>query len=271
MKELALISIVLIAMAAFTITASFNIPEARAALPAVTISKVYDMNQTGSTFVVNITVSDVSELGGWGMNLSWNPAILKINTGDPTGLQKKEGRVYVNYSIHEGDFMRNGGSRSFTVNAINNTAGTIKQLASYFTVAGQSVSGSGILATINFTLLNTGTTAINITGPNNATMPYRSVLADRGGGPIDHVDVNGLVTDQPEPPPPPIWSETWFQALVVIVVVLVVVPTVVIVRLRSRPPQSEEELKRLSQYEEKEVEGIPLPEDSEKKESEANR
>ena len=265
-----MISIVLIAMAAFTITASFNIPEARAALPVVTISKVYDMNQTGSTFVVNITVSDVSELGGWGMNLSWNPAILKITTGDPTGLQKKAGRIYVNYSIHGGDFMRNMASTSFTANAINNTAGTIRQLACYFTVAGQSVSGSGILATINFTLLNTGTTAINITGPNNATMPYRSVLAGRGGGPIDHVEVNGLVTDQPGPPPTPIWSETWFQALVVTVVVLVVVPTGVIARLRSRPPQSEEELKRLSQYEENEVEGIPLPEDSEE-ESEANR
>jgi len=35
-----------------------------------------------STFLVNITITDVTGLAGWEINVTWNPALLRINSSD---------------------------------------------------------------------------------------------------------------------------------------------------------------------------------------------
>lgn len=252
--------IILIAMAGVAITAT-NIPKAKAAATTVAISKVYGMNQTGTTFLINITVSDVTGIYGWVMNLEWNPDMIKVTTGDPEGLNHRR----ANYNIYQGDFMQSASRTYFLVNSIDNNQGTIKALACAFTTTGYTVSGSGLLASINFTLLDVGTTAINFTGPS-ISQPGHSILQSRSGEEIPHSIINGLVTDQPPPPPPPIWAESWFQNLVVAVIavfmLVVVLPTGVVIKLRNTPPLTDEELEKLGEYDE-EIEGEPLPEDSE--------
>lgn len=226
-----------------------SIPEAKAANPTIAVGKVYELNQTGTTFRVNITAADITEMGGWILSLKWDPNMTKVTTGDPAGLLKRT----VRYNIYEGNFMRAAGGTNFLMNAINTTNGTITSLACLFKVTSVSVKGSGLLAWINFTLLHVGTSTINITA---------SKLQDRSGKELTHDAVNGLITDQPQPPPPPIWMESWFLTTVLAVAIVVTVPTVTIVRLAGKPVPTEAELKKIREFTEKEAEGKPFTENS---------
>jgi len=192
LRKLALALITLLLFAAANATVMVSIPEAEAQVPTLEISKVYSLDQTGTTFLVNVTINDVTDLGGWLISLKWDPNVTVVSIGDENGLGKVEPSGLIYYDIYEGDFMRNANSTDFYVNAVDNTNGTITSLACFFKEACSSVSGSGFLATINFTLTNVGTTAINVT---------ESILVRQCGGVISHTTVNGLVTDQPLPIP----------------------------------------------------------------------
>jgi len=260
LKKLAMVLITLLVFSAANVAVMVRIPEAEAQGPTLQIRKVYGLNQTGTTFLVNITIGDVAELGGWTVNLKWDPNMTTVSTGDSHGLPKRGRTGLTYYNIYEGGFMKNASSTNFLVNAVNNTDGTITSLASFFTQVGNSVTGSGLLAIINFTLKNVGTTSINITN---------SVVVDRSGGGVEHTAVDGLITDQPPPPPPPFWTDPLFQTAVIVFFVVVVLPAVVIVRLRGKATLTEKDIKKIEEYEE-EVKGEPLPEDSQETSKEAS-
>lgn len=249
LRKSALILMLLLIAATTNVTATINVPKAKAAAPTLAISSIYNATEAGATFTANITVSDVAEMGGWVVSLEWDPDAIEINTGDKAGLRMR--RVY--YNIYQSGFMQDVSSTNFLANAINKANGTITALACLFTLTSVSVSGSGLLALINFTLVNVGTTTINIT---------QSAIISRGGGEIDHITVNGLVTDLPPPLPPPWWMQPWFSITLITVAVLVAVPVFTVRALRHRVTLTKEELEKIEGYEE-EVEGIPLPEDSE--------
>ena len=257
LKKLTLIPILIliVALTNFTI-AIMNVHEVEAATPTLTVGKVYNMTEVGSTFIVNITVSDISEMGGWVLSLKWDPNMIEISKGDQNGLYKRTGEGKVYYNIYEGEFMKEESSTTFIVNKINETSGTIVSLACFFAVAGISVGGSGRLAFINFTLLNVGQTSINIT---------QSTLLDRNGRGVDHNVENGLVTNLPPPSPPPIWMQPWFPTTVAAVTVAVAVPIYIIRLLKKRVPLTREEIEKIKGYEEV-IEGKPLPENFEETE-----
>lgn len=247
LRKLALTStLILLLLALLNVTGQIRFQEVKAQGTTLAVSKIYNVNQTG-TLLVNITVSEVSQMYGWVISLQWDPTIIQVSTGDKNGLLKN--RVY--YNVYEGDFMKNVSATIFSVNKVNNESGNITNLSCFFKVTGTTVSGSGLLATINFTLLKVGTTAINIT--------YSSLI-DRNGGGIDHTAISGLITNQPEPPPPPIWTQFWFQATVVTVIVVVVIPVLVIKQLSGRTSLTAEDIEKIMGYEEN-VEGEPLKED----------
>ncbi|MEM3627869.1 MAG: hypothetical protein QXJ11_06250 [Candidatus Bathyarchaeia archaeon] len=247
MRKLALtLTLISLLLTLLNITGPIRFQEAKAQGTTLAVSKIYNVNQTG-TLLVNITVSEVSGMFGWIISLQWDPSVLQVNTGDKNGLLKS--RVY--YNIYEGDFMKNVSATSFSVNRVDNATGNITNLSCFFKVTGTTVSGSGLLATINFTLLEVGTTAINVT--------YSSLI-NRDGKGIDHIVVSGLVTDQPEPPPPPIWTQFWFQATLVTVMVVVVIPALIIKRLSGKTSLTAEDIEKIMGYEEN-VEGEPLNED----------
>lgn len=252
MRKLAITLVALLVFASVNVTVMVNIPKAEAQGPTLRVSKVYNLNVTGTTFLVNVTIDGVAELGGWSIDLKWDPNITTISMGDKNGLSKRSRTGLIYYNIYEGDFTRDAGATSFLVNTVNNTGGSLTALAASFKETGFSVAGSGTLAIINFTLINVGTTVLNVT---------QSSVGDRGGITVSHATENGLITDQNPPPPPPFWTNPLFQDAVILFFVIVVLPTAVIVRLRGKATLTEKDVKKIKEYKE-EIEGEPLPEES---------
>jgi hypothetical protein len=210
-----------------------NAPQIKAASPKLIVTSVYNIKQPGMTFLVNITVTDVEDLFMWAIDLSWDPNIIQISTGDPKGLYRKG--IY--YNIYEGPFLKSVRPTLFLVNDINNTGGTITSLSATYTSQGATASGSGILAIINFTSVNVGTTTIQVT--------RQALLIDHTGKNIPHEDVSGVVTEAEPPSPPPIWTQLWFQLAVIIIVAIIAIGYVwikVIIPVRERAAEEEEEI-----------------------------
>jgi hypothetical protein len=185
--------------------------------PTVMVTRIYNVKEPGGTFLVNITVEDTSDVFMWVIDLKWDSNIIEISTGDPNGLKKRG--VY--YNIYEGPFLKSLRTTIFLANAINSTGGSITALsAGYMSTTGATASGSGVLATINFTCINVGTTAIEITGPSKASS-WRSMLIASTGKEMSHKDVDGVFSENP-PPVMPFWTQLWFQTTLVTVGLIVV-------------------------------------------------
>jgi len=184
--------------------------------PTVSITRLYNLNpQPGQTIIVNITISDVSQLVSCRINLAWDPNVLNITTGDPKGWMDPIKRI--KYGVYEGPFLKEADdSTMFLINKVDNAAGTITAIFDAIGSPDITASGSGVIAIMNFTSVNPSTTAIEITGPRDG----HSSLQGSMGVQISHQDVNGLVTNEA---PPGIWAEFWFQATVGIVVVEIII------------------------------------------------
>ncbi|MEM1588855.1 MAG: cohesin domain-containing protein [Candidatus Bathyarchaeia archaeon] len=177
----------------------------------LTIDKIYNVTEPGTTFLVNITVINAPKCAGWKIDLAWDPYILAVSTGDPNGLNVKG----VLYNIYEGPFTKNVRPADyFTVSKVDNSAGIIKGLLAVYMTSGEFPEGTGVLATINFTVLRTGTTTIEITGPKQ---PGGSVIVDENNKEIPHVELYGLITEKS---PPPIWESADFQFKVIVVEIM---------------------------------------------------
>jgi hypothetical protein len=122
----------------------------------------YTATQLNETFSVNITISNVQNLWGWGANVSWDPRYLNL------------------LSKHEGDFIENQvDSTMFSATKVgDNVVLFMDACSSSGNEEEQSASGSGVLATMQFQVIKqTLSTSIllsdiNLQGPNpnNATI-----------------------------------------------------------------------------------------------------
>jgi cohesin domain-containing protein/PEP-CTERM motif-containing protein len=99
----------------------------------------------GSTFVVGVNISNVTDLFSFQFDLGFNPAVLQA-----TGI------------IMEGAFLPLGGATFFIPGAIDNTLGNVTFNADTLIGAGPGVSGSGTLVLFDFTALAPGTSALTI-------------------------------------------------------------------------------------------------------------
>jgi len=90
----------------------------------------------GSTFTINVNVSNVQQLYGWQVNMTYNPAVVNTTTA----------------SIVEGEFLKQAGSTMRLTRKVNNTVGTI--LVAYILSAlpppPVGASGNGTLVSITF-------------------------------------------------------------------------------------------------------------------------
>lgn len=92
----------------------------------------------GNTFTVNVNVAGASNLTSWQFDLGYNPLLLQAN------------------SVTEGPFLAAGGLTLFGPPLfIDNTTGLISGVTDSL-LALPGVSGSGVLATIEFTALSAG-------------------------------------------------------------------------------------------------------------------
>jgi len=219
-------------------------PKIQAATPIVKVTSAYNIIEPEMTFLINITITDVTDLYMWSINLTWDPNIIKITTGDPNGLEWPRGSGS-RWNIYEGPFLKKERVTIFMVKGIDQTRGKIKGLTCSYKSEGATLSGSGLLAMINFTSVNVGTTAIDIDGAS-VTYPRQSALLNSEMKEILHEDKDGTVTEN-DPPIPPIWSELWFQGTIVGIAVVAVVATAFRYRkkIAQHLPKHEEEAEEL--------------------------
>jgi len=223
-----------------------HVPEVKAASTTLKVDSVYNVTSPGMTFKVNITVTDVTNLQMYIIDLKWNASIIKVSTGDHNGIGIIDPIIvdWVYFNIYEGPFIENarpGQNAIFMANEIDNVAGKIKHLSGGWQTFGPSSSGSGLLATINFTSVQVGETPLNVT---------YSALKNNQTQIIDHTYVNGLVTSKP-PPVYPIWTELWFQEIIagIMIIAIIAIVAIAIIRRRKKfpkaPPKREEEAEEL--------------------------
>ncbi len=185
-KKLLLIPLVIIIVVALLAYMFWQSPK-----PTVAITDV-NVTEPGTTFLVNITVADVSNLKTWAINLSWDPSVIQIMTGDPAGLKPLSAKE--KYNVYEGPFLKDvRETGTFQVRKIDNEHGEVYMLSCGYELTGETASGNGVLAMINFTCISAGTTTIKITGPS-FKYPGQSVLESSAGSEMPHVDKNGVVT-----------------------------------------------------------------------------
>jgi hypothetical protein len=134
----------------------------------------------GTTFTVNITVTEVVELYGWEFQLNYNPNILNVT------------------KVVQGPFLK-AINKTLFVHKINNTAGIVNALATFEPpYPPHGASGSGILASITFEVKGEGTTTLDL----DTSEPYRGLRTVIGASPtpIAHEEVDGSFSNKAELP-----------------------------------------------------------------------
>jgi hypothetical protein len=224
-KALTLLLVVVIAVLAYLYT-----------LPPTTvlgIDSVYNVTEVGQTVLLNATLSNVPACGEWVLALAWNPYIAQITTGVPNGTVPAAGGPPA--AIFEGPFMKDVAPTHFIINYLDNENGTAV-FGCLFVTYGTQASGSGLIFTMNFTIIHAGITTVEIQPP--FTTENQSLVLTGQNHYVGHAEVNGLITDQG---PPPTWTNAGFQETIIAseILVLAASSSVVYWRTHRRPPKSE--------------------------------
>ena len=130
------------------------------AIIAIEPAEVLDVS-AGETFKVNLTVTNVANLYGWQVNITFNPGILNVASTD------------------EGPFLKQV-NETVVMKRVSNDGGFLLLSAS-FTVPfpTQGATGSGLLATVTFTVTGQGASSLDFvkgTKMNTVPPPYQTVL-----------------------------------------------------------------------------------------------
>jgi parallel beta-helix repeat protein len=135
--------------------------------------------RVGSTIAVDLVVDNVTDLGGWFVSIRWNPKIVKLTTGDPNGTERYS--IYLN--VYEGPFLKDHGATWFGINTLDQASGKL-EFGEIFKLPGVGVTGNGVVASMNFTILDFGFTTLQIS---------TSVLGDKENRMIIHDAQNSSV------------------------------------------------------------------------------
>jgi len=126
----------------FILTATELVNASPAVKIAIEPSEVTDL-ESGATFTVNVTISDVVNLYGWQVNITFNPGILNVEETAEGPLLKQ-----VNETIY--------------VKKIDNDRGYVLASCSWMPpYPAQGVNGSGILMSITFTVKGSGVSSLS--------------------------------------------------------------------------------------------------------------
>lgn len=172
--------------------------------PVLSIDRVYNAGETGSTVLVNVTLSNVESCTTWGLNLTWDPYYLQLTRGLPPFPNGPP------FEVREGPFFTTQNSTSFLYfSSIDLERGEMVVI-DIFTVPGVYATGSGVIFTLNFTVVRAGTSAIEFNPPTqNLT---QSAIGDKNNKDVEHDEVSGLVTNEG---PPPVWASTDFDTMLI--------------------------------------------------------
>jgi hypothetical protein len=202
-------------------------------LPTLSIDRVGNVTEVGQTVLINVTLRDVpSTLGcsGWHLKLTWDPYIAKITTFHDYSLAIPENVFPV---VFEGPYLKQTGKgTAFFINTDpyeleENLEGKIV-VFDLISSGGGSVSGTGVILSLNFTVIHVGTTTIEFSSPVQSS--NQSLVLDALGHPLEHIETEGLITEKGIAEPPS------FLILIlseITVLLTVTVLTVIILRRRT--------------------------------------
>ena len=98
----------------------------------------------GQTFTLDVSITGAADLYAFQFDVGFNPSVLAAN------------------SVSEGSFLTSAGTTFFLPGSIDNIGGTITFNADSLVGAIPGASGAGILATLSFTSLATGSSAVGL-------------------------------------------------------------------------------------------------------------
>lgn len=129
--------------------------------------------EPGESFEINITVSDVSDLYGWEINMTFDPTILSV------------------VKVTEGPFLKQAGEEQGVDTwllgpVINNFAGFVSCAASFVPFPPEGATGSGVLASITFNVTTEGRSDLGFSKTKLNTVEEDLPV------PLDHTAVDGL-------------------------------------------------------------------------------
>jgi hypothetical protein len=122
---------------------------------------------TGQDFTVNVSISNVADLYGWQIELSWNSSLLNVT------------------NVLEGPMLKSSGNSTFFSPVVNNDAGNLRALCTRLLSFGSNVtgvSGHGTLMTVQFEVIGSGACDLNL---------YGTQLLDSNSRAISHTVQSG--------------------------------------------------------------------------------
>jgi hypothetical protein len=134
-------------------TTMFLISPVNAAVPVISIINPItgDSNfifpsstPVNSTFLANITITDVTGLAGWQLNLTWDPTLIKIKTTDDIYRNDTPTHYFAIFGL-------------FGIETIKNVKPDKVYWAVSYGIGKPTFTGSGILCQIKFTILRNDT------------------------------------------------------------------------------------------------------------------
>jgi hypothetical protein len=144
------------------------------AVPTLTAVATPNPVVVGTPVLLNLLISDIADLFAFQFSLSYNPAVLQLT------------------SVTEGAFLATGGPTVFGGGTVNNTTGTVSFLFDSLIGAVPGVTGTGVLAKMQFTTVAPGVSALSFTD---------ALFLDAGSADITVLTPSGSVqvTAVPEP------------------------------------------------------------------------
>jgi hypothetical protein len=147
-------------------------PRRASADSVVSVQPTTTNTTAGNTMALNVDISAAPDLFSYQFDIDFNPSVLPATV------------------VTEGSFLPSSGSTFFITGTIDNVAGTIVFTADTLIGPGPGVNRSGVLATIDFTAIGSGTSSVDLAN---------LIFLDSTGAPINvsttssSVDVAGAV------------------------------------------------------------------------------
>jgi hypothetical protein len=187
------------------------------------------VTEVGQTVLVNVTLSNVPNATGctgWRLGLAWNPEIAKITTFHNYRSAIPENVFAV---VFEGPYLKQTGKGTASIintdphDLESNSEGNI-DVFDHISSGGGSVSGSGVILSLNFTLVHVGTTNIEFKSPIQSS--NQSLVLDASRHPLEHIETEGLITEKAiaEPPSISILILSEIAELLTVTMLTVIVP-----------------------------------------------
>jgi hypothetical protein len=115
------------------------------AAPVLSVEPASPVVQLGNPFSLDIVVSGVTDLFAFQFDVEFDPATLHAG------------------AVTEGPFLPRGGATTFLPGTIDNAAGAVRLTAGTLIGSVPGVTGSGVLATLDFSSVRAGASRVAIT------------------------------------------------------------------------------------------------------------